>query len=295
MAVEAVIHYPCYTSTSNVRGRLVSAAQRGLLRSGVFTQLHFVNYLQYEDVQAHRWWWQSLARAAGDPEPQAPQLGRRAARLGLGLDPEGRYLGMIGGLDARKSVPATLAAFRAAKLPLTDRLLLAGRMVPEYAKLVREDYDDLVSSGQLVVLDRFLSDSELAQGFAALDVHCSVYHSFAGLSTLMLKSIAAGVPVVVGDQPGWSRATVRRFGVGNVADQHSVDAFARVLTRALDASDDAPPSEAVRRLLRFHSIANFTEGLVERASLAAGRPRAMGVLPWSWVVEALAPDRRLLR
>ena len=28
------------------------------LRSGVFSQLHFVNYLQYEDVQAHRWRWQ---------------------------------------------------------------------------------------------------------------------------------------------------------------------------------------------------------------------------------------------
>ena len=295
VAIEAVIHYPSYTQSANVRERFVGALQRGLLRTGMFSQLHFVNYLQYEEVQAERWWWRSRARAAGDPVPQPPRLGRRDARVALGLDPGGRYLGMIGGLDDRKSVPATLAAFRATKLPLTDRFLLAGQMTPGYARLVREDYADLVSNGSLVVMDRFLSEPELAQGFAALDVHCSVYHRFAGLSSLMLKSIAAGVPVVVGDQPGWARATVRRFDVGHVADQHSVEAFARVLTRALDASDDAPPSEAVRRLLRFHSIANFTEGLVERASLAAGRPRATGVLPWSWVVEALAPDRRLLR
>ncbi len=168
-------------------------------------------------------------------------------------------------------------------------------MTPEYAKLVREDYADLVGNGTLVVLDRFLSEQELAQAFAALDVHCSVYDRFAGLSSLMLKSVAAGVPVVVADEPGWARATVRRFGVGHVADHRSVEAFARVLAQALDASGDAPPSEAVGRLLRFHSIANFTEGLVERASLAAGRPRPTAVLPWSWVLEALAPERRLLR
>jgi len=295
VAIEAVIHYPSYTASVNGRERLVSAVQRGLLRSGVFSQLHFVNYLQYEDVQTHRWWWQGMARAAGDPVPQPPPLGRRAARVALGLDPGGRYLGMIGGLDARKSVPATLAAFRAAKLPLTDRFLLAGQLTPEYAKLVREDYADLVGSGRLVVLDRFLSNQELAQGFAALDVHCSVYHHFAGLSSLMLKSVAAGAPVIVGDQPSWARATVRRFGVGHIADHRSVAGFARVLTQALDASDGAPPSEAVERLLRFHSLANFTEGLVERAALAAGRPRPAPVLPWSWVVEALAPERRLLR
>jgi len=295
VAIEAVIHYPSYTQSASLRERLVSAAQRGLLRSGVFSQLHFVNFLQYEEVQAQRWWWRDRARAAGDPVPQPPRLERPAARVALGLDPGGRYLGMIGGLDARKSVPATLAAFRAARLPLTDRFLLAGQMTPEYARLVREDYADLVSNGSLVVLDRFLSEQELAQGFAALDVHCSVYHRFAGLSSLMLKSIAAGVPVVVGDQPGWARATVRRFDVGHVADQRTEKAFADVLTRALDASEDAPPSEAVRRLLRFHSIANFTEGLVERAALAAGRSPATPVVPWSWVVEALAPDRRLLR
>jgi len=295
VSIEAVIHYPSYSASGSGRERLVSAVQRGLLRSGVFSQLHFVNYLQYEDVQAHRWWWRGRARAAGDPVPQPPRLERRAARVALGLEADGRYLGMIGGLDARKSVPATLAAFRAAKLPSTDRFLLAGRMTPEYAKLVREDYADLVANGTLVVLDRFLSEPELAQGFAALDLHCSVYHCFAGLSSLMLKSIAAGVPVVVGDQPGWARATVRRFGVGHVVDHRSVQAFARELARALDASEGMPPSEAVRRLLRFHSIANFSEGLVERAALEAGKPRRTAVLPWSWVVEALAPERRFLR
>jgi hypothetical protein len=105
--------------------------------------------------------------------------------------------------------------------------------MPEYAKLVREDYGDLIRNGALVVIDRFLSEQELAQGcFAALDVHCFVYHDFSGLSSLMLTRIAAGVPVVIGDQPGWARGNVRRFGVGHAADHRSAEVFGRVLKPA---------------------------------------------------------------
>jgi hypothetical protein len=89
----------------------------------------------------------------------------------------------------------------------------------------------------------------------------------------MLKSIAAGRPVVVGDQPGWMRATVRRFDVGHVADHRSVAAFARVLIRALDAAMARRRPRPSRRLLRFHSIANFTEGW---SSARRSRPERRG-------------------
>ena len=240
VAIEAVIHYPSYTASVTGRERLVSAVQRGLLRSGVFSQLHFVNYLQYEDVQAHRWWWQRMARAAGDPVPQPPRLERRAARVALGVDPSGRYLGMIGGLDARNAVPATLAAFRAAKLPSHRPITAGWSDDARVANLVREDYADLVGNGTLVVLDRFLSGQELAQGFAALDVHCSVYHRFAGLSSLMLEERRRGSAghrrrsTRLGTRDGASlrRRSRRRPSLRG--------GFARALTRALDARATMP-------------------------------------------------------
>jgi glycosyltransferase involved in cell wall biosynthesis len=237
-----------------------------------------------------------MARAAGDPVPQAAKIERHTARRALGLDAGGRYLGMIGGLDARKAVSATLAAFRVAGLASTDRFLLAGKLPPEYSKLIRDEYQDLIRNGTLVVLDRFLTDQELALGFAALDVHCSTYTDFSGLSSLMLKSIAAGVPVVVRDQPGWARATVRRFRVGHAADVGNALAFARTLREALEASSSYIEGSAVARLLRFHSIANFTEGLVERAAALAGKAAALAsIVSWAWVLEALPPERRYLR
>lgn len=294
-SIEAVIHYKSYTACANARERMLSAVQRELLKTGVFARLNFVNFLQFEDAAGRSLPLVRLARAAGDPVPQRPKMARAAAREALGLEPHGRYLGMVGALDHRKAVPQTLAAFRAARLAGTDRLLLAGKLSPEHARLVRDEYPDLARNGTLVVLDRLLTEEELAHACAALDLHCSVYTGFSGLSSVTLKSIAAGVPVLVSDQPGWSRAAVRRFGFGHATNPRDIQGFARSLREALEASPGYAETEAIARLLRFHSIANFTEGLVERAGALMGKAPAAPVLPWSWVLEALPPERRGLR
>lgn len=295
LPIEAVIHYKSYTARANARERMLSTVQRQLLATKAFSCLNFVNFLQFEDAIGRRLPLAQMARAAGDPVPQPPRVGRGIARRALGLEPDGRYLGMIGGLDSRKAVPATLAAFRAAKMARTDHFFLAGKLTPEYSKLVHDEYQDLVRDGTLVVFDRFLTEQELADGFAALDVHCSVYNDFSGLSSLMLKSVAAGVPVIVGDQPGWARATVNRFGIGHAVNHGSIETFSRVLREALEASAKYAESSAVGRLMRFHSIANFTEGLVERAAVHAGKTNLGSILTWAWVMEAIPPERRQLR
>jgi glycosyltransferase involved in cell wall biosynthesis len=295
LPIEAVIHYKSYTAVADLRERLVSAVQRQLLRTGVFSRLNFVNFLQFEDAAERGLPLARMARAAGDPVPQATKIPRARARQVLGLDAHGRYIGMLGALDLRKAVPEALAAFRAARMPPTDRFVLAGKLAPEHARLIRDEYQDLVRRGTLVVRDEFLTHEELAHACAALDVHCSVYKNFSGLSSVTLKSIAAGVPVVVSDRPGWSRATVKRFGIGHVADAGNIETFSRSLRDALEASAGYVETQAITRLLRFHSIANFTEGLVERLAAMAGRPLQRPVLPWSWVLEALPPERRNLR
>ena len=292
--LEAVLHYKGYTARDGVAERLLSTLQGQLLKTGVFDCLNFVNFLQYEDAVERRLPWASMARAAGDPVPQPPRLGRDAARHALGLDPGGRYIGMIGDLDARKAVPATLAAFRASGLAADDRLLLSGRLAEGYAQILRDDYQDLVRAGRVVVMDRFLTAAELQAAFCALDLHVSVYHRFAGLSSLMLKSLAAGVPVLANDH-GWARAVVRRFEVGRTVDPADTTGFAAALSAGLEESADYREGLATTRLLAFHSVENFTAGLVERVAVAAGKPVRAPILPWSWVMESVPPERRSLR
>jgi glycosyltransferase involved in cell wall biosynthesis len=292
--VEAVIHYKAYTGTTSTRDRAVSAMQRQLLKTGVFSQLNFVNFLQYEDALARRFPWAGMARAAGDPVPQGVRMERTLARRELGIELEGRYIGMVGDLDARKAVSATIAAFRRATLTRTDRLLLAGKLAPAYARLIHDEHQDLVREGRLIVIDRFLSDTELAYCFAAIDVHSSAYNSFLGLSSLMLKSLASGVPVIV-NEGGWGAAIVRRFEVGQAINPQLTLDYAASLRAALDASAQYRETPAVARLLRFHSVENFVQGIVQRAAAFAGHSPLTPVLPWSWVLEALPERRRALR
>lgn len=293
--LEAGIHFKSYTAVANARERVLSTVQRALLNTGAFSQLHFVNSLQYEDAVIQQHSMVKMSRAAGDPVPQPPRIERGKARRALGLSTDGRLIGMIGGLDERKSVPSTLAAFRAAALPKTDRLLLAGKLIPPFSQLVQAEYTDLINDGSLIVLDRFLSEEELGHCFAALNLHCSVYNQFSGLSSLMLKSVAAGVPVLVNNRPGWTRAMAKRFGIGSQVDPDNICDFAHSLRKSLDESDGFVYTEAIRRLMKFHSIENFTEGLTARLRTLAGKRNTVPGFEWSWVLEALPPDVRYLR
>ena len=137
--IEGVFHYRAYTADRNARERFTSAAERALLKTGAFAQLNFVNFLQCEEAVRRNLDLARFARVAGDPVPQPPLLDRREARTALGLEEGGRLLAMIGGLDNRKAVLQTVAAFRAARVAPDDRLLLAGKLDPHYADVLERE------------------------------------------------------------------------------------------------------------------------------------------------------------
>lgn len=144
------------------------------------------------------------------------------------------------------------------------------------------------------MFDRFLSDIELRRCYAAADVNCSVYIDFYGLSSLMLKSIAANVPVITGNH-GWGGALVNRFQVGHCVNPHDPQAYAALLPDALDRSVLYVHTRAAERLLRFHSVDNFADGLLERYRRYAGIAEARPSLDWRWVMQEVDPERRSLR
>ena len=159
---------------------------------------------------------------------------------------------------------------------------------------IDHEYGDLMRAGRLVVFDRFLSELELRQCHAAIDLNCSVYVDFYGLSSLMLKSLAADVPVIA-NHHGWGSATVHRFMVGHTVDPHNTNAYAALLPEALDQCSSYQRTPAVKRLLNFHSIANFTDGMVERFAHQAQVGPSRKSLDWAWVMDGVRPECRALR
>lgn len=292
--VEATFHTGYGPSLVTAKQRfkeLVYGRIYGHLR---LARMNFVNFNYYEHLKRKRREGKTEVRLVGDPVPSLEPIGREAACRLLGIDPGGRYVGLLGSLDRRKAIPELLAAFRDAKLAATDRLLLGGRLAPEFTALIRDRYADLLASGRLVVMDRFLSVEELGHGFEALDLVTPVYYDFPGLASLALKAVAAGRPIIVNDL-GWSRSLVLRFEVGQRVNIADGGAFARALESGLEAAADYRNSEAVSRLLQFHSVENFTDNMLEGVTLHRGGKLAPKRCDWSWVLEALPPERRHLR
>lgn len=287
---EATFHCGYGPAVVSRKQALKELAYRFAYAGCTWRRLNFVNFLYFEHAVRQRYAWVRRARLVPDPVPQGPRLGREAARRLLGIPEDGRYLGLLGSLDARKAVPEMLAAFRAAQLGARDRLLLAGRLAPGFRPLLEGPYRDWVKSGCLVVLDRFLSEDELQLGYGALDVACIAYRDFPGLASLLLKALAAGRPVLA-DDFGWAGALVRRFGVGRVTRIADVTRFAVDMRASLEASADYGESEATKRLLAFHRVDNFAESMLAGVRWAAERPAIRPPTGWAWVLEALDPER----
>jgi hypothetical protein len=161
-------------------------------------------------------------------------------------------------------------------------------MNPAFRALIADDYNDLLKNERLIVIDRHLTEAELIQGYGALDLVC-VANRPPGLSSLMLKGVAAGRPIISHDF-GWSSALVRRFDLGKVADVFDTEKFAQTLRNAVDASADYRESEATRRLLAFHDISNFTETMLDNVRSAVGKPQEQPLRVWDWVLQALEPE-----
>ncbi len=283
---EATFHCGYGPAIGSIKHAVKELIYRAAYSGCTWTHLNFVNFLYLENAIKVRRAWVDRACLVPDPVPKAPRLDRVAARRLLGIPEQGRYLGLLGGLDQRKAIPELLAAFRRAPLDNQDRLLLGGRIDVGFRRLIDSGYRDLVSTGRLVLIDRFLTDDELLRGFGALDVVCATYRDFPGLASLLLKGLAAGRPVLA-HKFGWSEALIRRFGIGHTTNIYNVDEFATTLETALEASSNYVETEGVRRLLSFHEPANFTAAMCEHLRCLTGKPLVDKIKTWDWVIESL--------
>jgi glycosyltransferase involved in cell wall biosynthesis len=195
-------------------------------------------------------------------------------------------------IDRRKAIDELLAAFRSSAAP-DERLLLAGRIHRIHVETITNKYSDLVNKDKLILVNRFLDEAAFRTALTAMDVVCTPCPNFAGLSEMVLQAVAAGRPVLANDY-GWSRAMIKRFGLGWTCDVNAPEPFAAALRVALDECADYEESEAVSRLLAFHAPANYAESWLGGIREMMGQPPTSSLKPWSWVLEAVDYGRRVL-
>ncbi len=282
-----VIHNGYAGAVRGIADRMHDRIHRAGRRFAPWSELHVVNPLLYATIERQLRGTGRAVHLLPDPVEAAPSIDRRAARMALGLPLDGRAIGLIGKSDPRKAVPELLAAFRAAPLAPSDRLVLAGSMYAPYASLIADSYADLVATGRIHVIDRYLSASDLRAALAAMNVSAIAYYTDE-LSGNMLAAIAAGIPVLA-NATGYAGMIVRDFSVGWSADIHDRVAYAQAIRTALDGSDAYRASVQTRRLLAFHAPQNYADTLLrplyERLGIETQRTKT-----WAWVTAAQSLD-----
>jgi glycosyltransferase involved in cell wall biosynthesis len=128
--------------------------------------------------------------------------------------PAGRpVVGVFGVVSPRKNLPVLVAAMR--DVP-DAALVVAGRLFDEVRSYVDGDAEvaRLRAEGRLVVVDRLLEPTELADALACADV-VAVLHDNDSPSGILAEAALRGTPSLV-PEGGWLARVVRATGTGAV-------------------------------------------------------------------------------
>jgi glycosyltransferase involved in cell wall biosynthesis len=158
---------------------------------------------------------------------------RNNARQALGLPPDARAFLFYGAGYRRKGLGLAVRAM----LPL-DRsspafLLCAGRHKAD--RETRRGLARLTQEGRARVIDRYITDEEEKQLFAAGDVVLLPYRRHFGSSGVLVRAIGAGLPVIASDEELIGRL-VRERGLGIVFRPGDAAALRQAIDRAARAS-----------------------------------------------------------
>ncbi|KPQ36249.1 MAG: hypothetical protein HLUCCA11_06875 [Phormidesmis priestleyi Ana] len=296
-----IFHYGYSGAVETVSDRLKSWIYQKTWQQSPFDHLLLVNPVAYEWVKQHDSHLASRISLAADPVASLQPFTQAAARQRLGLATEGRYIGFVGAMDHRVAIPELVAAYR--KLLLDEktsllgpfisdgvanlqqtRLLLAGKLHPDYKTHILAHQQDLIDAGRLILMDRYLSVEELCAGYQALDLITPLYYKKPNLSANLLKAVMAERPVIVNDF-GYTGMMTKRFRLGWACDVLNSDDLTQTLQQALTGHISYARPE-ILRLKQFHTPENYAATVLKAMHPQPSVYRPTPSKSWQWVTAA---------
>ncbi len=272
-------------SSPTISERCLDYIYRWSWRRSPWRRLLFVNPLVYESLVDTKEIPLERIGTLADPVPAKLDIDQQTARAKLGLPLEGRLVGFIGQMDRRKAIPELLNAWSKAIRSPNDRLVLVGRLDTDYRQVIESKYAGMRENGNLIVIDRYLSDMDLRIGYAALDIVAVVQYRRSSLSENVLKAIASGKLTVV-DNHGYTGMIANRFGIGYSCDVTSCAELVSVLEKALNECKSFILDDRTKRLLAYHDAKNFAGTIFDALSPLLSNAYGQQLYSWEWVNQA---------
>ncbi len=209
-----------------------------------------------------------------DPLTELQFSDKNEARLKLDIPQKGQLIGCVGAIDRRKGIDSLIKAFQNLPTGPTRRLFLAGKHSPE----IRAQLDQ-VNSSQIISIDRYLSEQELALCISALDVVVTPYPAFVGSASIVTRAATAG-KVVVGSDFGWMRSIIERFGLGICCDTRSQASLSAAMAQALERAESFVPKSSARWFADYSAPANSYAHWTDLIRRKLGLPADEQKLNW---------------
>ena len=171
-----------------------------------------------------------------------------AARAALGIETDKFVIACPGAVNERKGSDRLLDAVAS----LDEReiqLVLFGKHSAVLEEKVRKTNSVSVRS-----VNRFATQQEFEQLFAASDLIAVCYPRHIGSASILLRAVAAGKSIVASDW-GWIGWVAKKFKLGEVCDPQSIASIAQAIQNARSKIGQELP-EPARQFIKYHTPEN---------------------------------------
>lgn len=181
------------------------------------------------------------------PEPVrwAELPNKTFARNELCLPPKRNLILVYGAITERKGIKTLLRAMASAEFPESTDVILAGKQSAEIDKLLTEPWiSDLIKKQRLILLNRFIEDSEEPTLFSSVDIVWLGYQQHYSSSGVLAQAAAARRPVIACHEGiiGWQTS---RYFLGRTVNTTDPAAINLAIKSILDHRDECANDPAL--------------------------------------------------
>lgn len=188
---------------------------------------------------------------------------RDRTRAALGITYAQVAVLVFGFLDERKGIETLMHAVSASGDLSSYVVILAGQQSAGVRMLMSMPrYLKLRERGQVIIQDRYLTDSDKGKIVAAADVMWLGYQNHSYMSGVLVLGGRAGLPAVGTDQGeiGW---LIRTHGLGESCKINELAEVVDALRKMSDSRVRGEAGERARKLFATHTVENFGDRVLQ--------------------------------
>ncbi|WNZ44005.1 glycosyltransferase family 4 protein [Leptolyngbya boryana CZ1] len=203
------------------------------------------------------------------PDPVAPFEAASidaAHPMSQAIEPERYVFLLFGNLDQRKGITQVLAAIKLLPREIIEKicLLLVGKLLPEDASTILSQIQTIEQTTpiQIVLHNRFVSESEMQHVFRRSDIVLIPYQRHVGMSGVLLQAAMAEKPVLASNY-GLLGELVRTYELGITIETENCEQIAKSLASFVtDSRHRMGKVQNMQDFVQNHTPQHFVETIL---------------------------------